>query len=157
MLLLILSTYISIESLIFQYNFKETIFLVWILIAIIYFLFLFFILFCLIDFNIIKPIFSNNKNFSKKINFMYDKIFGYKIFYITPLLINIILIFLIKSIDIHFTNYENKVFIKKQIEDDGKIKEKIIIDKLLKKVDIVILDEEIEKYNKEKNYEKRKN
>lgn len=149
-----ISTYVSIESIIYSYHFQETLFIIWFLIISMLTILmpLIFSIICDTQENIIY--FSDNNNsFHRQVNRLFYKAkkFGlpYKVLYILPLLLNILLICFIKIIDIHFTNYENELNIEKRIADDNEIKYEIIIDRLLDKVGINVTDEDIEQYKKE--------
>ena len=152
-IILPITTYISIETLVFAYNFKETKVILWIMIIILFSIFSFVSLICICGSKTNVPIFSNDySNLGNKVNWIYDNIILYmlpnKIIYLIPIFINIFLIFSIKSIDIYFTNYEKELAIHKIIENDKEIKYEIIVDKLLDKIGINITDEDIKEYKK---------
>lgn len=149
-----ISTYVSIESIIYTYHFKETEFIMWFLIIGMFsiLMILIFAIVCDTKQNILY--FSDNNNsFHNQVNKFFYKAkevgLPYKSLYLLPLLLNILLICSIKVIDIKFTNYEKELSIEQQINNDRKIKYEVIIDKLLDKVDITVTDKDIEQYKKE--------
>lgn len=147
-------TYMSIEGIVFQYNFKETQFVMWAIIAGLFLTFSISISLFICNSDEKTIFFSSNNIFNRAVNWLY-RIITFegmpviKIIYMIPILINIFLIFSIKGIDAYFTNYEKELTIEKRIENDKEIKNEIIIDKLLDKVGINITDEDIEQYKKD--------
>ncbi len=112
------------------------------------------VLFCIANSKGDEKIFSNENFFIKAVNYIHklvthEDIIAFKIAYIVPVLLNIILVFGINIIDNFFINLEDKIVIEKEIEDNKKIKYEIIIDRLLDKVGINIADEDIEQYKKD--------
>ena len=119
-----------------------------------YFIFSIMVLFCIANSKGDEKIFSNENFFIKAVNYIHklvthEDIIAFKIAYIVPVLLNIILVFGINIIDNFFINLEDKIVIEKEIENNKKIKYEIIIDRLLDKVGINIADEDIEQYKKD--------
>ena len=147
-------TYMSIEGIVFQYNFKETQFVMWAIIAGLFLTFSISVSLFICNSDEKTIFFSSNNIFNRAVNWLY-RIITFegmpvmKTVYMIPILINIFLIFSIKGIDAYLTNYEKELTIEKRIENDKEIKNEIIIDKLLDKVGINITDEDIEQYKKD--------
>lgn len=149
-IILPITTYLSIETLVFAYHFKETQFFLWCTIIGLFISFSIGMLLCVCGSKTNEPIFYNDyKGIGKKVNIICDKILVKKISYLIPILINLFLVVAIKSTDIYFTSYENKISIEERIKDDKKIKYDIIIDRLFDKIGISVTDEDIEEYKKE--------
>ena len=152
--LLPITSYMTMAAVVFQFNFKELQYSLYLIIFALYFIFSIMVLFCIANSKGDEKIFSNENFFIKAVNYIHklvthEDIIAFKIAYIVPVLLNIILVFGINIIDNFFINLEDKIVIEKEIEDNKKIKYEIIIDRLLDKVGINIADEDIEQYKKD--------
>ena len=152
--LLPITSYMTMAAVVFQFNFKELQYSMYLIIFALYFIFSIMVLFCIANSKGDEKIFSNENFFIKAVNYIHklvthEDIIAFKIAYIVPVLLNIILVFGINIIDNFFINLEDKIAIEKEIEDNKKIKYEIIIDRLLDKVGINITDEDIEQYKKD--------
>lgn len=139
--------YLSIETLVFAYHFKETQFFLWGAIIGLFSTFSIGMLLCVCGSKTNIPIFHNDyKGIGKKVNMICDKILINRIAYLLPIVINVFFVLVIKGVDTYFTSYENKIIIEERIKNDKKIKYEIMIDRLFEKIDINVTDEDIEEY-----------
>ena len=153
-LILPITSYMTIAAVVFQFNFKEMQYSMYFIIFMLYFIFSMLVSFCISNTKRNERIFFNENFFIRAINYVHklitqDDIIVFKMSYLMPILLNILLVLGINTIDNFFINLENKISIESEIRDDKKIKYELMIDKLLNKVGVYVTDEDIEEYKKE--------